>query len=67
MKLIILFFALLPEGMLAAQPWPMPELPDTTSYGQCTSHTLHLLQTSTKENPNTVKILVYGQSISVQD
>ena len=67
MKLIILFFALLPFSPLIGQPWPVPELPDTTSYGQYTSPTMHLLQTSTKENPNTVKILVYGQSISVQD
>lgn len=50
-----------------AQSWPLPELPDTTSYGQYTSRTLHLLQSSTAEKPNTVKILVYGQSISAQD
>lgn len=50
-----------------AQPWPQPELPDTSNYGKYTSHTMHLLRTSTPEKPNTVKILVYGQSISAQD
>ena len=50
-----------------AQPWPQPALPDTASYGQYISRTMHLLQTSIPEKPNTVKILVYGQSISVQD
>lgn len=50
-----------------AQPWPQPELPDTSRYGQYISRTMHLLQTSTREKPNTVKILVYGQSISAQD
>jgi hypothetical protein len=50
-----------------AQPWPQPELPDTSAYGQYTSRTMQLLHSSTPEKPNTVKILVYGQSISVQD
>jgi hypothetical protein len=52
---------------LIAQPWPLPELPDTAEYGHYTSRTMNLLQTSTTEKPNTLKILVYGQSISVQD
>lgn len=65
----ILFFLLLllPVFQVFAQSWPLPELPDTTSYGRYTSRTMHLLQSSTAEKPNTVKILVYGQSISVQD
>ncbi len=68
MKRIIALFLFLQIVLhLFAQTWPMPELPDTTNYGKYTSRTLHLLQTSTPENPNTVKILVYGQSISVQD
>lgn len=50
-----------------AQPWPQPELPDTASYGRYTSRTMHLLQTSNPEKRNTLKILVYGQSISAQD
>lgn len=47
--------------------YPVPVLPDTSQYGRYTSRTLNLLKTSTTENPNTVKILVYGQSISAQN
>ncbi|MDO8951293.1 MAG: SGNH/GDSL hydrolase family protein [Draconibacterium sp.] len=66
-KIITLLLFLQIVVQLPAQPWPLPELPDTISYGRFTSRTLHLLQASTAEKPNTVKILVYGQSISVQD
>ena len=66
-KIITLLLFLQIVLQLLAQPWPLPELPDTISYGRYTSRTMHLLQTSTSEKPNTVKILVYGQSISVQD
>ncbi len=66
-KLFLLSILLLPALSLFAQTWPMPELPDTTNYGRYTSRTMHLLQSSTPEKPNTVKILVYGQSISAQD
>ena len=66
-KIFLLFLFLLPALHLSAQTWPLPELPDTTNYGQYTSRTMHLLQSSTPEKPNTVKILVYGQSISAQD
>lgn len=52
---------------LFAQPWPQPELPDTSNYGRYTSRTMNLLHSSTPEKRNTVKILVYGQSISAQD
>ncbi|HEY3372966.1 MAG TPA: hypothetical protein VGK10_19100 [Prolixibacteraceae bacterium] len=67
MKIFLLLFLLLPALQLFAQSWPLPQLPDTTTYGQYTSRTMNLLQSSTAEKPNTVKILVYGQSISVQD
>lgn len=68
MKRIITLFLLLPLFFqLLAQTWPLPELPDTCNYGRYTSRTMNLLQTCTPEKPNTVKILVYGQSISVQD
>lgn len=50
-----------------AQGYPEPQLPDTTDFGKHFSRTLHLLASSTAEQRNTVKILVYGQSISVQD
>ena len=66
-RFIILMILFSLSIQLFAQPWPLPELPDNAEYGRYTSRTLHLLQTSTTENPNTVKILVYGQSISVQD
>ncbi|MCA1758568.1 MAG: hypothetical protein LC658_02270, partial [Bacteroidales bacterium] len=66
-KIITLFLFLQIVLQLLAQPWPLPELPDTTNYGKYTTRTMNLLQTSTSEKPNTVKILVYGQSISVQD
>lgn len=66
-RIITLLLFLQTVLQLLAQPWPLPELPDTAEYGRYTSRTLNLLQTSTPEKPNTVKILVYGQSISVQD
>jgi hypothetical protein len=42
-------------------------LPDTSTLGRYTSRTMHLLYNSTPENRNTVRILVYGQSISAQE
>lgn len=66
-KILFLQLFLLAALPMVAQPWSLPELPDTTNYGRYTSRTMHLLQSSTAEKPNTVKILVYGQSISVQD
>lgn len=66
-KIFFLFLFLIPAMQIFAQTSPVPELPDTTNYGRYTSRTMHLLQASTPEKPNTVKILVYGQSISVQD
>lgn len=67
MKIIVLLLFLHFASTLSAQPWPLPELPGTADYSRYTSRTLNLLQTSTPEKPNTVKILVYGQSISAQD
>lgn len=66
-KIFFFFIFLVLSFSLSAQPYPQPVLPDTTSYGQYTSRTMNLLQSSTPEKRNTVKILVYGQSISVQD
>jgi hypothetical protein len=43
-----------------------PRLTDTTHLGRYTSRTLNLLNKSTPQMRNTVKILVYGQSISEQ-
>jgi len=66
-RLILFTFLILIAICTYAQTWPLPELPDTSNYGQYSSRTMHLLQSSTPEKPNTVKILVYGQSISAQD
>ncbi len=43
-----------------------PVLKDTINLGKYTSRTINLLAKSSPENPNTVRILVYGQSISEQ-
>jgi len=65
---ITLILLLSPNSfLLRSQDRINPELPDTTRYGIYTSRTMNLLQASTAEKPNTVKILVYGQSISAQD
>lgn len=50
-----------------SQHYPMPVLPDTTMLGHYSSKTMNLLQQSTPQKRNTVKILIYGQSISAQD
>jgi hypothetical protein len=44
-----------------------PVLSDTVSLGRYTSRTMHLLQGSTLQDRETVKIAVYGQSISEQE
>ena len=66
-KLILFLLTQITCLNLSAQKWPQPALPDTTNYGRYTSQTMNLLHSSTPEKQNTVKILVYGQSISVQD
>ena len=48
------------------QSYPMPVKPDTTHAGRYLQRTMHLLASSTADKKNTVKILVYGQSISEQ-
>jgi hypothetical protein len=49
------------------QQYPTPAVPDTSNRGRYIQRTMHLLATSTPEKRNTVKILVYGQSISEQE
>jgi hypothetical protein len=46
---------------------PLPVIRDTAGGGKYITRTMHLLESSTAEMRNTVKILVYGQSISEQD
>src|SRR5687768_12413129 len=48
------------------QSFPVPVTPDLTHAGRYLQRTMHLLASSTEEKKNTVKILVYGQSISEQ-
>jgi hypothetical protein len=45
----------------------LPEPSKDLRYGEHMKRTMHLLSTSTKERPNKVKILFYGQSITRQD
>lgn len=65
-KSFIFLLSFFTFSAVRAQSHTIPSLPDTSHYGRYTSRTMHLLQNSTPENPNTVKILVYGQSISAQ-
>ncbi|MEP7111163.1 MAG: hypothetical protein ABI760_24415, partial [Ferruginibacter sp.] len=58
-----IFFAL----PLRGQQYPPPAIPDTTGTGRFIQRTMYLLASSTPEKKNTVKILVYGQSISEQE
>jgi|WetSurMetagenome_2_1015567.scaffolds.fasta_scaffold02278_3 hypothetical protein len=66
-KLLILYPGLIFFQPLYSQLHPLPVLPDTSMLGQYTSRTINLLQQSTPLKRNTVRILVYGQSISAQD
>ncbi len=66
-NIFVFCFFLFPAFCVFAQSWPLPQLPDTINYGRYTSRTMNLLNSSTSEKRNTVKILVYGQSISAQD
>jgi len=66
-KLTIPFLILVLSLKCLAQPYPSPALPDTSKSGKYIARTMNLLASSTPEKRNTVKILVYGQSISEQD
>jgi len=48
------------------QSYPLPAIADMSHSGRYLQRTMHLLASSTEEKKNTVKILVYGQSISEQ-
>lgn len=49
------------------QKYPLPNSKDTSKKSYIPSQTKNLLQSSIAQKRNTVKILVYGQSISAQD
>jgi len=51
----------------AALPYPLPATQDTAQFGRYLQRTMKLLATSTPAKRNTVKILVYGQSIAKQE
>ncbi len=59
-------FLLLVTSVASAQKYPLPLGADTANTGRYIQRTMHLLATSTPQKRNTVKILVYGQSISEQ-
>ncbi len=67
MKKLLLILLLIGVGRIYAQNYQLPSVPDTANTGRYIQRTMHLLESSTPEKRNTVKILVYGQSISVQD
>jgi hypothetical protein len=67
LQALIVFALLLFAAPVLSQPYPMPATPDTANTGRYIQRTMHLLASSTPEKRNTVKILVYGQSISVQE
>lgn len=67
MRLTALALAVLlvfPAMNALAQPLPAPDI-DPTTPGFGVQRTMRLLETSTAERPNEVKILFYGQSITV--
>ncbi len=68
LSLYIIFFILLglARHQSFAQPFAEPRAEDVSDFGKNISRTMHLLETSTAAKKNTVKILVYGQSISEQ-
>ena len=47
-------------------PYPPTHFPDTSGWGRNIQRTMRLLATSTAEKRNTVRILLYGQSITEQ-
>lgn len=59
----VLFAAFTANG----QDFPAPKsLGDSATYGRNVQRTMRLLAESTPENPNTVRVLFYGQSITEQ-
>ncbi|HEX8545814.1 MAG TPA: T9SS type A sorting domain-containing protein, partial [Cytophagaceae bacterium] len=63
-----LFFILgLASMHSSAQTFAEPRAEDVSDFGKNISRTMNLLESSTAAKKNTVKILVYGQSISEQN
>ncbi len=53
--------------VLGQSYFPIPPVPQTEQFAQHISRTASLLTSSTAQEPQEVRILVYGQSISAQD
>ncbi len=71
-RLTLLLISLIPlMGMSAPYPFKelkeLPALDQEHTYGEKIQRTMHLLESSTKANPNKVKIVFFGQSITRQD
>ena len=66
MKKLVLLLLLTTFSKAFCQNYPIPTGHDTTNTGRYIQRTMHLLASATPEKRNTVKILVYGQSISEQ-
>lgn len=66
-RIFALALSFLMSGFSAVYAFPQPQLPDTTQYGKVIGHSMHLLATSDPARKRTVRVLVYGQSISEQD
>ncbi len=63
---LIVVLSVLPFSRIHA--YPPPHLPeDTSDFGHYIQRTMNLLETSTAGKKNTVKVLVYGQSLSEQE
>ena len=71
-----LFLALFATASMAVEKYDsyfsetvkdLPELDSDIVYGGNIRRTMHLLSTSTKEKPNKVKIVFFGQSITRQN
>ncbi|MDX2190682.1 MAG: Ig-like domain-containing protein [Bacteroidota bacterium] len=70
MRIFLLLFVLttlVSNRTFSQLPYPLPAPQDTTQFGRYLQRTMKLLATSTPTKRNTVKILVYGQSIAKQE
>ncbi len=64
----VIFYCLVFSILCQAQlPYPLPVNVDTSQFGRKIQRTMRLLATSTPTKRNTVKIMVYGQSIAKQE
>lgn len=67
LRLILATLSIFSGSSIAADFPPPLTLGDTATYGRNIQRTMKLLEESSAENPNTVRILFYGQSITEQN